>query len=366
MSSVSSVLIRRGTELISARLRERGQSPMNALLGLSIVVLPVVIFGFAIFWVDYTCVNVIATLAAVEDSNPKTYICLDSEDSNDTFDPNDPEVAAASTTKPITSGLRSATKHLRARGGIWSCFRGFHMYLAFTGFANLGAGLLIQATVVTPDHSVSFSFFSSFFGQFIASMLLATWQMAWIHRVIADKSPRSSSRQMLSLRHWPRIAPAAALYNFLRCAPFCLPIVAAGPAGAGWTPNAVVTDQGYKGFLRFIAIYILPAVLIPLASIPARGIFTRVAASMLPDEDHPIVPFDRHFGGKVKSGIVGGSGKLGLRDAWTSFDRPARTRFVKIILKTLAIEIALGVFGILLIMGEVALYYAFVLFSMSV
>jgi hypothetical protein len=240
------------------------------------------------------------------------------------------------------------------------------MYLAFTGLTNLGAGLLIQAVVVTPDHSVSFSFFSSFFGQFIAGMLLATWQMAWVHRVIANKALRSSSRRMLGLRHWPRIAPAAALYNLLRCAPFSLPIVAAGPAGAGWTPVAVVTSQGYKGFLRFLAIYILLAVFLPLASIPAKGIFTRVAASMLPDEDDPIVPFDPHFGGKMKSGIVGGSGKLGLRDAWTTFDRPARTRFVKVILEALAIEVVLGVVGILLIMGEVALYYAFLLFSTSV
>ncbi|KAF7179162.1 hypothetical protein CNMCM7691_008093 [Aspergillus felis] len=349
MSSVSSVLIRRGTELISARLRERGQSPMNALLGLSIVVLPVVIFGFAIFWVDYTCFHVIATLAAVEDSNPKTYVRLDSEDPNDSVDPNDPEVAAASTTKPITSGLRSATKHLRARGGFWSCFRGFRMYLTFTGFANLGAGFLIQAIVVTPNRSVSVSFFSSFFGQFIGSMLLATLQMAWVHRVIADKSPRSSYRRMLGLQHWPRIAPAAALYNFLRCAALSLPIAAVGPAGAGWTSVTVVAEQGYKGLLRFLAINVLPAACLLPATIPARGIFVRVAASMLPEEDEPIVPFDRLFGGKVKPEIVGGSGKLGLRDAWTTFDRPARTRFVKVILKALAIEVALGVIGILLI-----------------
>ncbi|GIK07792.1 hypothetical protein Aspvir_003461 [Aspergillus viridinutans] len=308
MSSISSVLIRRGTELISARLRDHEKSllDLDGWLGLSIVIFTAVAFGFAIVWVDYTCIRVIATLAAVEDSNPKTYVRLDSEDSNDSFDPDDPEVAAASTAKPITSGLRSAIKHLRTRGGIWSCFRGFRMYLAFTG-SDLGAGLLIR---------------------FIASMLFATWQMAWVHLVIAEKSPRSSYRRMLGLRHWPRIAPAAALYNFLMCAAFSLPMASAGPAG--WTAMIAVTNGGYKELLRVLAINALPT-------------------------DDPIVPFDRHFGGKVKPEIVGGSGKLSLRDAWTTFDWPARTRFVKVLLKALVIEVALGVVGVRLIMGELAL-----------
>ncbi|RHZ44070.1 uncharacterized protein CDV56_100649 [Aspergillus thermomutatus] len=354
MSSVSSVLIRRGTELISARLRYREQSQMHDWLGLSIVIFTALAFGLAIFWVDYTCTHVIATLAAVEDSNPKTYVRLDSEDPNDSFDPTDTEVAAASTPKPITSGLRSTIKHLRARGGIWSCFRGFRMYLAFTGF-DMGVGFLVRAIVPIPidSHSLAGSFFGSFFGEFVASMLLATWQMAWVHLVIADKSPRSSYRRMLGLRHWPRIAPAAALYNFLTCATFSLPTAAAGPAG--WAVMAVVTNRGYKGLLGFLAISILPAVFFLLVSVPARGIFTRVAASMLPEEDDPIVPFDRLFGGKVKPEVVGGSGKLGLRDAWTTFDWAARARYVKVILKALAIEVALGVVGILLIIGELTL-----------
>ena len=37
---------------------------------------------------------------------------------------------------------------------------------------------------------------------------------------------------------------------------------------------------------------------------------------MLPDEDEAIVPFDRSFGGKVVPAILGGSGKLSIRDAW--------------------------------------------------
>jgi hypothetical protein len=76
---------------------------------------------------------------------------------------------------------------------------------------------------------------------------------------------------------------------------------------------------------------------------------------MLPEEDDPIVPFDRLFSGKVKPEAIGGSDKLSLVDAWTTFEWAARIRFVKIILKTLAIEAALCVVGTLLVIGELAL-----------
>ncbi|KAE8402897.1 hypothetical protein BDV37DRAFT_151135 [Aspergillus pseudonomiae] len=339
MSSVGSVLIRRGGELISARLQSR-QQPATQLLGFLVVIFTVLTFSMAIFWVDYTCTQVIGTLAAIEGSNPNTYIRLDREDSNDPSEPHDPETMAASPTKPITSGLRSAINHLRARGGICSCFRGFRMYLAFTTL-DMGVGFLLPVTLPVPINSP----ISSFLGLFVVSMFLATWHMAWVHLVIADQSPRSSYRRMLGLRHWPRTAPAAALYNFLMSVTFSLPTAAARLAGG--TVMGVAGNWKDTGRLDFIVISILSAIFYLLASIPARGIFTRVAASMLPEEDDPIVPFDRLFGGKVKPENLGGSGRLSIRDAWTSFEWGARIRYVKIILKAFAIEVAIGVVGIL-------------------
>lgn len=132
-----------------------------------------------------------------------------------------------------------------------------------------------------------------------------------------------------------------------------LPIAAARLSGG--TVDGIVANPKKKELLNFLAMGILPAILFILVSIPARGVFTRVAASMLPEEDDPIVPFDRRFGGKVKSAMVGGSGELSLLDAWTSFDWAARIRYVKIILKALVIEVALGVVGGLLVMGELEL-----------
>ncbi|KAE8141529.1 hypothetical protein BDV38DRAFT_237035, partial [Aspergillus pseudotamarii] len=352
MASVGSVLISQGHELISARLQSRGQPQNSSYLwqwvGHSVVIVTALAFGLAFFWVEYTCNHVIATLAAVEDSNPDIYVRLDCEASNDSCDPNGAEPTAAPATKPITRGLRSAVKHLRARGGIRSCFRGFRMYVAFTGW-DMGLGFILPAFLPVMTHSP----ISVFLGRFVASMFLATWHMAWVHLVIADPSPRSSYRRMLGHRYWLRIAPAAALYNSLMCATFSLPIAAA-ELSHGTVMN--VTSPNPEKLLGFLVKGILPAILFLVLSIPARAIFTRVAASMLPEEDDPIVPFDRPFGGKVKPATVGGdSGHLSLQDAWTSFDRAARIRYVKVTLKALAIEVALGVVGTLLIMGEVTL-----------
>ncbi|KAL7660017.1 hypothetical protein ACMYSQ_002906 [Aspergillus niger] len=71
---------------------------------------------------------------------------------------------------------------------------------------------------------------------------------------------------------------------------------------------------------------------------------------MLPEGLDPIVPFDRRFGGKVIS--EGGGETLGITEAWTTFEWSARVRYFKVFLKVLALEVALGVLGGLLVIGE--------------
>jgi hypothetical protein len=152
---------------------------------------------------------------------------------------------------------------------------------------------------------------------------------------------------MLGLRHWPRIAPAAALYN----------CITGARIAAVWVTVSVVTNPawGYIQLLEAISTTIILSTFFFLVCVPARAVYIRVAASMLPEEDIPIVPFDRTFGGKVKAETVGGSRKLGLVDAWTTFDWASRIRYFKVILKALAIEFALGVVGIILVMGVLIL-----------
>ena len=88
---------------------------------------------------------------------------------------------------------------------------------------------------------------------------------------------------------------------------------------------------------------------------PAEVTLTRVQASMLPEEDEAIVPFDRSFGGKVEPAITGGSGCVSMLDAWKTFDWAARLRLVKLYVKIFAIQIVTTIFFIGIFVGELRL-----------
>ena len=92
-----------------------------------------------------------------------------------------------------------------------------------------------------------------------------------------------------------------------------------------------------------------------LIQIPATVTAVRVAASMLPEEDETIVPFDRSFGGKTTPEIVGGQGKIGIVEAWRSFDWSSRIRLLKLVAKVVAILVTVWVTFTLLSAAEIYL-----------
>ncbi|KAI2828428.1 hypothetical protein CBS63078_9217 [Aspergillus niger] len=315
--------------------------------GIFLVFFTVFAFGLAINWVAYTCAEVIATLAAIEDpnSNSTPYIHLD----NETTNPDDPELSTITTSKPITSDFRTAINHLRTLGGggFFSTFRGFRMYLAFI-WLDAGLALLIPMFIPVPIHMGLVSFMTDFIGR----MFLATWQTAWVHVVIADKSPMVSYRRMLGYQHWRRIAPVAVLHNVVMSVTYSVNLAASrfvgrviwvilgGEHGKGSSGG---NAEGGIGVVLLIMFFLL-------LTVPVKAIFTRVAASMLPEGLDPILPFDRRFGGKVIP--EGGSETLSIMEAWTTFEWSARVRYFKVFLKALALEVALGVLGGLLVIGE--------------
>ena len=278
---------------------------------------------------------VVSTLAAIEDSTPAIYVRIDNDfNPNKPVDSAEPEAATATSAKPVTSSLRSTVRHLRARAGPWSRFRGFSLFLVY----GLASGFLSSFFTDVPANY----FLIQFFVQIIVSgVLLAPLQLAWVHAVISEPSPKRWYQRIPSYKTWTRIVPAAVFEHTITGAAFFLPMALAKGLG-GWevfnsSPDMPPAKIGCHAF----AVIAGPSLLAFLVSIPARAIFIRVAASMLPEEDEAIVPFDRSFGGKVVPAILGGSGKLSIADAWRTFDRAARLRFVKVIAKVFAIEFAL-------------------------
>ncbi|RAH64630.1 uncharacterized protein BO66DRAFT_432558 [Aspergillus aculeatinus CBS 121060] len=358
MSSITHVLTRYATEFVSARLQSRQDTGFSQAIPPLVFLFTFLAFAFALICVDYTCNHVIVTLAAIEDADPSPSIRLESahDDNPAIVDP------FTSRVKPITSEFRSAIKHLRARGGgegggglIISCLHGFRMYFPFY-ILDRGVGFFLNPIFYAGPARLTLA---SFAVEFAARMCLATVQMAWVHVIIADRSPRGArSRETRGLLgHWPRIAPAAALQNALVCVSYTMYLVAV-PAGSWAFVSVAGVAQGHLalgGHLRFVVVVLIPAILSLLVTLPARVVFVRVAASMLPEEDVPFVPFDRRFDGKVRPKFGGTGERLGIKDAWTTVARPVWVRCFKITLKALVMEVAVVVAGILVIIGELFL-----------
>lgn len=96
----------------------------------------------------------------------------------------------------------------------------------------------------------------------------------------------------------------------------------------------------------FVGLFITFAIVFP-----AEVTLTRVQASLLPEEDEAIVPFDRSFGGKVQPGE-----SVKMLDAWKTFSWAARIRLVTLYVKILAIQVATTFMFVGLIIGELRLF----------
>ena len=180
-------------------------------------------------------------------------------------------------------------------------------------------------------------------------------ELAWVHIVISEPSTKPLRKRIPGPSSWTKIAPAVALKATASQLCF-LP-----PAYLGTLlhvfrmvkksniliPSEDVLlhpeDQSLSAvFIVLFAVIILSVTLTVLIEVPATVIMIRVAASMLPDDDTPIVPFDRTFSGKVTPAADGGSGKVGLLDAWKTFTWSSCVRLMKVLGKALGMTLAVA------------------------
>ncbi|KAL4963497.1 uncharacterized protein BDV14DRAFT_176659 [Aspergillus stella-maris] len=343
-------LVRRGMEAYTISAENGDVPSMQIRVGstwlATLLFITVVGFFFAMFYTTYTYGLLVPTLAAVEDSKPDLYVRVDDDPNKLPGDPVDLEAEAETPApKPITSKLRTTIRHLRARAGRLSRFRGFSMFLAY-----MVADGFVSSIIPIPS--------SSIVGQFIVSMvvsiLLANLQVAWVHIVISEPSAKRFYRRIPSFRSLKKIVPAAALEHFLTNGVYTFVLLIIKLVHG--TKELDQIRDGKSGspetFRTAMNMISLATLFSWIASFPARIIFIRVAASMLPDEDEAIVPFDRSFGGKVEPSVVG-SGVLSIVDAWKTFDRDGWKRYIKALVKGALIQAGVGILFTTLIVAEI-------------
>jgi hypothetical protein len=118
--------------------------------------------------------------------------------------------------------------------------------------------------------------------------------------------------------------------------------------------EASTPDLYISGSQAFFA-YVLFIMLFVAITIPALVTMVRVAASMLPEEDETVVEFDRSFQGRTTPEILGGQGKIGIKEAWKSYPRASRVRLLRLMAKVAAISAVVWAGFVVIMVVEVQL-----------
>jgi hypothetical protein len=236
----------------------------------------------------------------------------------------------------ITSSFRRTIKHLKAVGGVRGCFRGFAIFAVNGILVTWLSTMLVYIPFVPTGVS-----------GVIATVICAQFPLAWTHIVISEPSPKSWFRRFPSPKLWVKVAIPTAVLAIAEQITALVSLKLAVLAGLNRDAKTIAQlsphDQTMMSLAGF-GIMALSIVLSFLLVLPANVTLTRVQASLLPDAEETIVPFDRSFGGKVIPEIVGGSGVLSMLDAWNSFDWSSRIRLVKAYAKIYTITFLVSFF----------------------
>lgn len=247
----------------------------------------------------------------------------------------------------ITSSFRRTFKHLQTVGGYLGRYRGFGVFFANSVLVTWLSNMLAYIPYVPLGVA-----------GVIVSVIFAQLPLAWTHIVISEPSPKGWIRRIPSAKTWRKVAIPTAVYGVAEQLTAQLPLKLWFLAGLNMQAKAIAQlspkDQTIMS-LKALGIWALSITLSFLLVLPAQVTLTRVQASLLPDTEETIVPFDRSFDGKVIPEIVGGSGVISMFDAWKSFDWSGRVRLVKAYAKVYALTILVSFLFTLVFMAEMFL-----------
>lgn len=302
--------------------------------GVVVLVISFIVMVVFLSAVNYTLSDVVATLCMVE--TPSAAITISTPDEPASKDEKEGllEASPAATLvrqKPLTSSIRATIKYLVSQGGHLARFRGFR-YQMIWAFAYVMVRNMIKAAIPT---FVPFSFVIS---SALAGALTANLHAAWLHKVVSMPSGTRYWQRVPARSNWKVLALPVAVHSTM---PYVSIYVARGATqllrldrlnredvteytGAEWTSLIA----------RFIAFIVIAVSCTLFLCLPAAVTMVRVEASILPENEDTIVPFDRTFDGKVMPKAVGGTGSIGFLDAWRSFNWESRRRLLKLFFKT--------------------------------
>ncbi|CAG8979434.1 hypothetical protein HYALB_00011947 [Hymenoscyphus albidus] len=349
-STLTGSLMKRGME-VATYARNGGEADGGEkqyelpLWGLFMLGATMMVAFIGMSMVEYTFGRIIPTLVMIE-SPPET-ISFEPVPTEDSDAPKKtPELEAETVKpKPITSSFRTTLQVLDSKGGFRARFRGVWVF-----FVSQIAFNFIVHTLL------SLSSLLRFVAPIIASVALAQLSLAWTLIVISEPSPKTWFRRLPAKSTWKKVAIPTAVLAITQQLALQLPFYLA--VGLGLTehdPRQLANVGSRKTgmmLLSCLAVFASGLLVAFFLVIPANVTLVRVQASLLSDAEETIVPFDRSFNGKVIPEFVGGTGVIGMLDAWKTFDWSARVRLLKAYVKVLFLQIALYAVLVLAIFAQ--------------
>jgi hypothetical protein len=251
--------------------------------------------------------------------------------------------------KPITSSIRGTLRHLKANAGRFARFRGLKIHILHNILLGSVTSLLTSLVFYVPGHHIIVAAASG--------AALANIHAAWTHKVVGMPTDKSFWQRVPSRTHWKLLALPAAIEAAMPYVSMYLMCAVAMMMGLHKLEHENIRE--YNGMqwtsliVRLIITFVTAISCTLFLCLPAIVTLVRIEASILPEDQDTIVPFDRTFGGKVVSQLMGGTGKVGFLDAWRSFTWEARRRLIKLAFKAFFIVAGLVFILIHVLVAEV-------------
>lgn len=311
--------------------------------GVVVVYLTVVVGAIGFNLMSYMLNHVITTLCMIESPTsaitvtPSTQEPSFKEGEKETLLEAGPTIAVVNQ-KPITSSIRATIRHLVDNGGRLARFRGLRIHILYSMLSSVVFTFFRSILEFLPGRLV--------LSAAITGALLARVHAAWTHKVISAPSDKSFWQRIPNKSHWKTLTVPAVVASAMTYMSMYLTIgmamllgftdSASGHEEPGRVPNCA---QKIAFIARVLAIVIFAVSCSLFLCLPAMVTLARIEASILPEDEDTIVPFDRTFGGKVVS--VAGTSVVGFLDAWRSFNWEARRRLIKLYVKNFFISAGL-------------------------
>jgi hypothetical protein len=303
---------------------------------------------------DYFLWKVVFTLVAVEAPQivvpaPWTDKKRDDED----------EVPQIQQERSITKSLRTTTRHLYSVGGIFAVCRGMALHIAFyVGAITASAPVFIfwaarrlgaEEDDTASDRDLTlYEQIKDIAGETTfeigTSLIFCSWLAAWVHIVITQHTLRIWYRRLppfLSTFYatWRPLVLIPLVSILIRRTTIIILKRSLGLGGGSNSNESVFMSRNMLLTLIWVVVQGLDL----LAILPLELAMVRIQASLLPEDEEPIVPFDRSFGTSsngLRPGLLAEPrGPLSFRQAWRSLTWIEMRRLVKIFVKMLLVEV---------------------------